>query len=47
MDGEIAISPAYASSQKAVVDSAQCVVVARLRAPRDAAVQLYFEYLGS
>ena len=36
-----------AASQEPVVDSAQRVVVARARAPRDAAVQHCFEYLDS
>ena len=33
--------------QEPVVGSAQRVVVARARAPRDAVVQYYLEYLGS
>ena len=36
-----------AASQEPVVGSAQRVVVARARAPRDAAVQHCLEYLGS
>ena len=39
--------PTDAASQKPVVGSAQRVVVARARAPRDAAVQHCLEYLGS
>ena len=41
-------SPTDAASQEpVVVGSAQRVVVARARAPRDAVVQHYLEYLGS
>ena len=39
--------PTDAASQEAVAGSAQSVVVARTRAPRDAAVQHCLEYLGS
>ena len=41
------LSPTDAASQEPVVGSAQRVVVARARAPRDAAVQHCLEYLGS
>ena len=47
MVGAIVISPTDAASQEAVVGSAQRVVVARARAPRDAAVQHCLEYLDS
>ena len=47
MVGGIVLSPTDAASQKAVVGSAHRVVLARARAPRDAAVQHYLEYLGS
>ena len=47
MVGAIVLSPADTASQKAGVSSAQCVVVARARAPRDAAIQHCLEYLGS
>ena len=47
MVGAIVVSPTDAASQEAVVGSAQRVVVARARAPRDAAVQHCLEYLGS
>ena len=47
MVGAIIISPTDAACQEAVVGSAQRVVVARARAPRDAAVQHCLEYLGS
>ena len=47
MVGAIVFSPTGAASQEAVVGSAQRVVVARARAPRDAAVQHCLEYLGS
>ena len=47
MVGVIVLSPADAASQEAVVGSTQRVVVARSRAPRDAAVQHCLEYLGS
>ena len=47
MVGAIALSPTDAGSQDAVVGSAQRVVVARARAPRDAVVQHCLEYLGS
>ena len=45
--GVIVLSPADAASQEAVVGSAQRVVVAPARAPRDAVVQHCIEYLGS
>ena len=41
------LSPTDAASQEDVVGSAQRVVVARARAPRDAAVQHCLEYFGS
>ena len=41
------LSPADAASQEPEVGSAQCVAVARARAPRDPAVQHCLEYLGS
>ena len=47
MVGANALSPIDAVSQEAVVGPAQCIVVARTLAPRDAAVQPYLEYLGS
>ena len=47
MVGAIVLSPIDAASQDPVVGSAQRVVVARARAPRDAAVQHCLEYLGS
>ena len=47
MVGTIVLSPTDAASQEPVVGSAQRVVVARARAPRDAAVQHCLEYLGS
>ena len=47
MVGAIVLSPTDAASQEPVVDSAQRVVVAYARAPRDAAVQQCLEYLGS
>ena len=47
MVGAIVLSPTDAASQEPVVGSAQRVVVARARAPRDAAVQHGLEYLGS
>ena len=47
MVGAIVLSPTDAASQEPVVGSAQRVVVARARAPRDAAVQHCLEYLGS
>ena len=46
MVGAIVLSPTDAGGQEAVVGSAQRVVVARVRAPRDAAVQHCLEYLG-
>ena len=47
MVGELVISPTDAASREAAVGSAQRVVVASARAPRDAAVQDYFDCLGS
>ena len=47
MVGAIVLSPTDAASQEPVVGSAQRVVVARARAPRDVAVQHCLEYLGS
>ena len=47
MVGALVLSPTDAASQEPVVGSAQRVVVARARAPRDAAVQHYLEYFGS
>ena len=47
MVGAIVLSPTDAASQGAVEGSAERVVVARARAPRDAAVQHCLEYLGS
>ena len=47
MVGAIVLSSADAASQEPVVCSAQRVLVARTRAPRDAAVQHCLEYLGS
>ena len=47
MVGAIVLSPTDAASQESVVGSAQRVVVARARAPRDVAVQHCLEYLGS
>ena len=47
MVGAIVFSPTDAAGQEAVVGSAQRVVVARARVPRDAAEQHCFEYLGS
>ena len=47
MVGAIVLSPTDAASQEPVVGSVQRVVLARARAPRDAAVQLCLEYLGS
>ena len=41
------LSPTNAASEEPVVGSAQHVVVARARPPRDAAVQHCLEYLGS
>ena len=43
----IVLSSTYAASHEAVVGSVRRVVVARMRAPRDAAVQHCLEYLGS
>ena len=45
--GANVISPTGAASKEPVVGSAQRVVVARARAPPDAAVQRCLEYLGS
>ena len=45
--GAIVLSLTDAASQEVVMGSAQGVVVARARAPRDAAVQHCLEYLGS
>ena len=45
--GAVVLSPTDAASQEPVVGSAQRVVVARERAPRDAAVQYCLKYLGS
>ena len=47
MLGAIGLSPIDAANQKPVAGSAQRVVVARARAPHDAAVQYCLEYLGS
>ena len=47
MVGAIVLSPTDAASQEAVVGSAQRILVARGRAPRDAAVQHCLECLGS
>ena len=47
MVGAIVLSPTDAASQEPVVGSAQRVVVACARAPRDAAVQHCLEYVGS
>ena len=47
MVGAIVLLPTDATSQEPVVDSAQHVVVARARAPRDAAVQYCLGYLDS
>ena len=47
MVGAIVLSPTDAASQEPVVGSAQRVVVARARAPRDAAVQHCLECLRS
>ena len=47
MVGAIVFLPTDAASQEAVVGSAQRVVVARARAPRDVAVQHCLECLGS
>ena len=46
MASAIFVSPADAASQEAVACSAQRVVVARARTPRDAAVQHCLECLG-
>ena len=47
MVGAIVLSPTDAASQEPVVGSAQSVVVAHARTPRDAAAQHYLEYFGS
>ena len=47
MVGAIVLSPTDATSHEDMVGSAQRLVVARARAPRDAAVQHCLEYLGS
>ena len=47
MVGAIVLSPTDAASQEPVVGSAQRVVVARARAPRDAAVHHCLEYFVS
>ena len=47
MVGAVVLSPTNAASQEAVVGSAQRVVVAHARAPRDSVVQHCLEYLGS
>ena len=44
--GASALSPSGAAGQNAVVGSAQRIVVARVRAPRDTAVQHCLEYFG-
>ena len=46
MVGSIVLSPSDAVGQKAVVGSAQHVVMARARAPRDATVQHRLQYFG-
>ena len=47
MVSAIVLSPTDAASQEAAMGSAQRVVVARARAPRDAAVQHRLKCLGS
>ena len=47
MVGAIVLTPTEAASQKSVVGPTQPVVVARVRAPRDAAVKHCIENLGS
>ena len=47
MVGTIVRSPTDAASPEPVVGSAQHIVGAHARAPRDAAVQYCLEYLGS
>ena len=47
MVGANVFTPTNAASQEAVVGSAQRVVVAHARVPRDAAMQHCLEYLGS
>ena len=47
MVGAVVLSPTDAASQEPVVGSAQRVVVARARVPRNAAVQYRLEYLSS
>ena len=46
MVGASALSPSGAAGQEAVVGSAQFVVVARARPPRDTAAQHCLEYFG-
>ena len=43
----IVLSSTNGASQEDVVDTAQRVVMARTRAPRDAAVQHCIDYVGS
>ena len=45
--GAFVLSPTDVASQEPVVGSAQRVVVARARAPRDTAIHHCLEYLGS
>ena len=47
MVGAVILSPTDAASQETMLRSVQRVVVARARAPRDAATQHCLEYLGS
>ena len=47
MVGAIVLSPTDAASQESVLGSARRIVVARIRASRDAAVHHCLEYLGS
>ena len=47
MVGASVLSPTDAASLEPMVDSAQRVVVARARAPRDAAVRHCLDYLDS
>ena len=47
MVSAIVLSPTDAASHEAVLSSAQRVVVARARVPRNAAVQHCLEHLGS
>ena len=46
MVGALVISPTDGASEEAVVGSAPRVVVSRARAPRNAALQHFLEYLG-